>query len=367
MLLNGIEERNEFYVIGLMSGTSLDGLDIAYCHFTYRNDVFGYKVLAAETIEYDSELKSAFQRIENSDAAYFCEWDRKTGKYFGEQVIDFMRRNSIAEVDFISSHGHTIFHQPEKGFTVQIGHGASLGAACGLPVICDFRSLDVALGGQGAPLVPIGDQLLFAGYDFCLNLGGIANISFQNADKRMAFDIVPVNMILNKWAQYTGLEFDKDGELASKGNVDENLLNKLNALSFYEQSFPKSLGKEWVLACVIPIIEEFVNLSINDVLATFCEHVALQISKVVLSNAKGRNNCSLLATGGGALNNYLMSLLKTKLSPHCELIIPDEKTLKFKEAIIFAFLGILRVLEIPNSLRSVTGAAKDNVGGCVYL
>lgn len=361
------QNKNHYRVIGLMSGTSLDGLDMVCCDFENKNGKWNYSVLAAETIEYKAEWKKTFLKLEQANAAYFCEWDRKIGEYFGQQTAAFISKYHLQHIDFLSSHGHTIFHQPEKKFTVQVGHGAALAAAAKLPVVCDFRSKDVALGGQGAPLVPIGDKLLYSDYDFCLNLGGIANISFTDKNNQtLAYDVAPANMVLNFLAQKAEKQYDAGGAIASKGKTIDSLLNKLNNLAFYSQSFPKSLGKEWVLANVIPLFETlFEKESINDLMATACEHSAQQIAATV--NSTGKSGAKILVTGGGAFNTFLINLLVEKLSGKAELIIPDENTVKFKEAIIFALLGVLRITHSTNALASVTGAEIDNIGGCVYL
>ena len=366
-LENQNKNMNKYFVIGLMSGTSLDGLDIAYCEFDFSSPTIDYIIIEAETIEYSIEWKTIFTNLEQSSGLYFAEWDRKIGAYFGDEVQKFISKYEIERVDFVASHGHTIFHQPASGFTVQVGHGASLSVACNLPVVCDFRSLDVALGGQGAPLVPIGDHLLFKDYSYCLNLGGIANISYQNGAQRIAFDVCPANMVLNFLVNKIGLAYDKGGELASEGNINADLLTALNGLEYYELKAPKSLGREWVFDEFIAIVEQ-ATISLEDKLATICEHIAIQIeysTNDLIKNKSG--NDTLLATGGGAFNLYLMERIKMQMSEHCQLIIPDEKTVKFKEALIFALLGVLRWRNEVNSLSTVTGASKDSVGGCIYF
>lgn len=349
-----------FNVVGLMSGTSLDGLDIAYCQFEFdTQNKIGFEIIKAETIEYAVELKQEFLTAEKTDTLSFIAFDRKIGTYFGNQVYDFVAKNNLIKPDFVASHGHTMFHNPKKGFTVQIGHGASIAAACQLPVVCDFRSLDVALGGQGAPLVPIGDYLLFNQYSHCLNLGGIANISFKNEGEIIAFDICPCNIPLNLLAQKKGLVFDENGELARKGTVNLNLLTALNNLGFYSQKPPKSLGKEWVEAKFLPLVSDY-NSSIEDLSATIVEHIAIQISKQITMP-----HAQLLITGGGAFHSFLIE----RITHHtiANVIIPDENIVKFKEALIFALLGLLRWTKQTNTLKSVTGAAKDSIGGCIYI
>lgn len=349
-----------FNAIGLMSGTSLDGLDIAYCKFEVSEfEAPAYQIIYAKTIDYSKEFKIFLKDLENYNTTDFLRNDRYLGTVFGNYIKDFIKENKITKVDFVASHGHTVFHQPNNGFTVQVGNGANIAAQCKLPVVCDFRSLDVALGGQGAPLVPLGDYLLFNSYSHCLNLGGIANISFQNSqNERIAFDICPCNMPLNFIIQKIGKNYDDNGILAAQGKVNFELFNKLNELEFYKKSAPKSLGKEWVDAYFMPLILNS-NLDIKDLLSTLCEHIAYQISIQI----KGEN-LQLFITGGGAFNGHLISRIKHYSKVN--VIIPDEKIINFKEALIFAWLGVLRWQNKVNTLSSVTGATKNSVGGCIY-
>lgn len=350
----------EYKVIGLMSGTSLDGVDIAFCNITVSDNKWKYKIIQAETIEYSVDWKQKLIQLENTDAFSFQQTHINYGYYLGKSVSDFIKKHNI-KADFVASHGHTIFHDPSKKITIQVGSGAAIAAECKLPVICDFRSLDVALGGQGAPLVPIGDKLLFSEYDFCLNLGGFANISYEYMDKRIAFDICPVNIVMNAVCEKIGKTYDNNGDLARAGKLNKGLLKELNELAFYQAvpNTPKSLGKEWVLANVFPLIEKY-NLKEEDTLHTFCEHIAFQISK----STKNTKNKKMLATGGGVYNTYLMERIKILAS--VEVAIPDKKTIEFKEALIFALLGVLRLRNEVNCLSSVTGASKDNCGGVIY-
>ena len=352
---------SQYNVIGLMSGTSLDGVDIAFCRFDHLNNKWKAEIVCAETIPYPEAWKKKLLSLEKTDALTFQQTHVDYGSYLGGLVSDFISKHHI-KVDLVSSHGHTIFHQPEKKLTVQIGSGSAIAAACKLPVVCDFRSLDVALGGQGAPLVPIGDKLLFSEFDLCLNLGGFANVSYEHKGQRIAYDICPVNIIMNAICEKMGKHFDEGGQMARSGKLNNELLNELNKLAFYHlpPDSPKSLGKEWVLKNTNPILEKY-NLSENDVLHTFCEHIAMQIAKALTNKPKGK----LLVTGGGAYNTFLMDRIK-KHTVH-QVIIPDKNTIEFKEALIFAFLGVLRMRNETNCLKSVTGASRDNSGGAIYL
>jgi anhydro-N-acetylmuramic acid kinase len=347
----------DYKVIGLMSGTSLDGLDIAFCHFRLESGAWIYSVLQAETIPYDRGWKKRLSDLPDCSALDFARTDHEYGHLLGKLCREFIGRYNIS-ADFISSHGHTIFHKPGEGYTSQIGNGAAIKAETGLPVICDFRSGDVALGGQGAPLVPTGDRLLFPGYDACLNLGGFANISYDAKGERIAYDICPVNIVLNALALKNGKNFDDKGAMASRGSVNLTLLERLNNLPYYSQTPPKSLGREWVTANIWPLLVSS-GLQVEDVLGTYCSHIAFQISRHT-----GKDKKKILLSGGGTLNQYLITLLQAGSGSN--LVIPDLLTINFKEAIIFAFLGVLRWRNENNCLRSVTGARMDHCSGAIY-
>ena len=342
-------------VVGLMSGTSLDGLDLCCVHFDYDGS-WKYQIVKAESVDYPASLREKLATAQSMTALEYARLHSDYGLYLGEQVRDFVSRNGL-KVDLVASHGQTIFHQPGVRFTAQIGSGAGIAATCGIDTVCDFRTTDVALGGQGAPLVPIGDAVLFADYEYCLNLGGFSNISFASGERRLAYDISPVNYVLNHYAGKLGMAFDRDGATARSGKVCPELLAALNALPFYAQDGPKSLGREWVEAEVYPLIESY-GLPVEDVLATFVEHVAVQVARHVRG---GR----VLVTGGGARNVYLVERMQAA-APQATFVVPDPLTIDFKEALIFALLGALYVAGMPNCLSSVTGAAHDNIGGCLY-
>jgi len=344
-----------------MSGTSLDGLDIAYCSFTYNNSKWSFSILAADTIAYDKHWLQKIQSAPKLPGLDLLKLHNEYGTYLGKQVSSFIKKNRIKKVDFVSSHGHTIFHQPKERLTFQLGSGANLAAACELPVVNDFRSLDVALNGQGAPLVPIGDKLLFSEFEYCMNLGGFANISYEEKGKRIAFDICPVNIVLNYLAQKLGKEYDKNGTVAARGKRDNELLKKLNALGFYKASPPKSLGREWLENEFIPVLDKS-KCNTEAKLATVVSHIAEQIGLVFNGRRKGK----LLITGGGAFNTYLVKQLRLKIQG-ITIVAPDEEIVKYKEALVFAFLGVLRYKGENNCLGSVTGASQNNKGGTIYL
>lgn len=349
-----------YRIIGLMSGTSLDGLDIAYCQLTYNKEQWGYAITHAETISYSDKWNDALKTAHLKSTAQLLQLHHEYGHYLGNEVKKFVRRHKISQVDFVSSHGHTIFHQPDKGFTFQLGAGSSIAASAKLPVICDFRSSDVALGGQGAPLVPVGDQLLFGDYAQCLNLGGFANISYQKRGRRIAFDIAPVNIVFNALVAQKGKAFDKDGEIARSGKVHIPLLKKLDAINFFKQEPPKSLGREWLEDKYLPILDKY-DISMEDKLRTVCQNTAQQIAEVLDNGPKGK----VLVTGGGAFNTYFIELILQNTSNTC--VVPHTSLVNYKEALVFAFLGALRMRNEVNSLSSVTGASRDNIGGAVHF
>ncbi len=367
-----------------MSGTSLDGLDVAYCEFIRPGDRiaqhehfekqqrlyeqhYGHflqlngkdlfcNVYAATTYTYPASWRERLANIHKASAWDYALTDVELGHFFGKKVADFVSSH-YGTVDLIASHGHTVFHQPEKGITTQIGSGNALSAETGLPVVCNFRALDVALGGQGAPLVPLGDRLLFGEYDACLNLGGIANISYETNGRRQAFDVSPCNMALNFLAQREGQEYDCDGALARCGNVDKALLTVLQDLPYYRQPLPKTLGKEWFEEQLQPLLDAS-SLSTVDLLCTLSEHIALQLAQV-LRQASLRH---IIVTGGGAYNHHLIERLRA-LVPQCKIIVPHKMLIEFKEAILFALLGFLRMEGNTNVLHSVTGARCNSVTG----
>jgi len=352
----------KYKVIGIMSGTSLDGLDIAYCEFV-KDKKWEYKIMNAETIKYNKEWKEKLSDAFKQKKSELKRIENEYGKFIGNETLKFIKRKKI-NPDIIASHGHTIFHQPKKKITLQIGEGEVIASVCKLPVVCDFRSGDVALGGQGAPLVPIVDKLLFPKYDFCLNLGGIVNVSFDNLKvERIAFDICPVNIVLNCLANKLGKEFDKGGRMAAKGNVHEILLGKLNAIFFYKINPPKSLGREWVEENFMPILNAC-KIPVQDKLRTVVEHIAIQIASAINTRLQNHNS-RLLVTGGGAYNDFLME--RISFYAKCKITIPDDKTIQFKEAMAFALLGVLKIRGEINILRSVTGAKRNSSGGRIYF
>jgi anhydro-N-acetylmuramic acid kinase len=342
-------------VLGLMSGTSLDGLDCCAVEFDERETGFAFNIIATKTFGYASELIERLKKSKSLSALELLELNIDLGRVFSDCCNRFITDNDL-KIDFIASHGHTVYHQPEKNLTLQIGDGQVIANSVGLPVVCEFRTKDVLLGGQGAPLVPIGDKFLFPDNDICINLGGIANLSYQKNDEIHAFDICSCNLGLNLLASELGLEYDNNGENAAQGIVDKDLLTELNRLPFFKANHPKSLGAEWFEDEFWPLILKS-NLGVKNKLATVAEHIAIQISEVT-NPLLGQN---ILMTGGGAFNTHLINRLKSKSNKN--IVVPSKQIVAFKEALIFAFLGFLRFNNKVNVLKSVTGAKKDSSSG----
>jgi anhydro-N-acetylmuramic acid kinase len=350
---------NKITALGMMSGTSLDGLDLAIVEFEQHDSKWKFNMQEATTIAYSPELKQQLDTAQQWNAEEFLKLHDRYGRFLGEEARKFIA-SSTYKVDVIASHGHTIFHQPENHFTFQIGNAAHIAAITGITTVADFRTLDVALGGQGAPLVPIGDQLLFSEYGVCLNLGGFANLSVEENGQRMAYDISAFNYVLNYLSKQKGFDFDRDGNMGKKGHADQNLVTLLDKLSFYKLTPPKSLAREWVEKEIYPLLKRF-PLSVEDLLSSYYEHISSQIAKEI----DALNKSSVLITGGGAYNSYFIDLLKAKSKT--PVFIPVKQVIDFKEAIIFAFLGVLRLSEQINTLKSATGATQDSIGGAVFL
>ncbi|MDC3389920.1 anhydro-N-acetylmuramic acid kinase [Flavobacteriales bacterium] len=343
-----MNDNISYRVLGLMSGTSLDGVDLAICSFT-KNKNWHYKIEKSTTIKYSKYWLETLSNLHKKPEKIINEIDLKYGDFLSKICNKFLKNEKI---DYISSHGHTIFHQPENNFTLQIGNGNVISKNTKKITINNFRNLDVSLKGQGAPLVPVGDMLLFRKYKYCVNLGGFANVSIKKNNKIIAFDICPVNIILNYFSNLKGRAYDLNGCMAQTGNLAPDLLKKLNSLQFYSKRHPKSLSREWVEKNIIPLIKN--NIKIEDVLHTLCEHIGIQIGKLLTDK-------EALFSGGGVFNTYLLS--RIKFYSKSKIIIPDKLSIEFKEALIFAFLGVLRARGEVNCLQSVTGAIKDNCGG----
>ncbi len=348
-----------YLVTGLMSGTSLDGVDLAYCEFTRNESTWDFRILEAETIPYPPLLRKDLDNASDWSMEQVRKLDGTLGEHYAGLLNRFHEKHRCTPA-LIASHGHTILHEPHKGITFQAGNGAAMAAQTGIPVVNDFRSGDVAQGGQGAPLVPVGDRLLFGEYGACLNLGGFSNISFENQQqKRIAYDVGPANLALNRIAGLEGLTYDEDGKMAGMGMVNQRLLERLNSLEYFRIDPPKSLGKEWFLEVYLPVISQ-TNLEPTDLMATVVEHIAMQLSAAIGISGAG----SVLVTGGGALNRILME--RTGQYARARIHIPEIRLVHFKEAMVFGLLGLLRILGEINCLASVTGGRTDLSSGIIH-
>jgi len=366
-----------YKTIGLMSGSSMDGLDIAFCEFAVEKTdssgsllISSWQLIKAETIPFSQKWRDRILLLTEQNALILAQTHTYFGHYLGELVNAFLKKYQL-KPDFIASHGHTIYHIPSKRFTLQIGDGAALAAITGYPVICDFRTQDVALDGEGAPITPIADKMLFSGNDFYLNLGGIANITCNANGRFLAFDVGGANQLLNALARELGLEYDKDGEIAARGRLRKALFEKLNKHDFFQQAYPKSLSNQWVQENLIPACLQ-ADFPLEDRLRTACEHIAFQIARslrqLIRRESFQKKSYRIFVTGGGALNSFLISCLQK----HCkdigdfEFILPEREIIEFKEAIMIASMGVLRLENVANCLCSVTGARMDAIGGAIH-
>lgn len=350
-------EKQTYRVLGVMSGTSLDGIDLCEIEFSQTSSTWTFNILKATTVHYTKKWVDKLQKAHHLSKTELLQLDDSYTELLSEIISDFMEKPE--NIDLVCSHGHTVLHQPEKGFTYQIGNLPELAQQIKKTVVCDFRIADVALGGQGAPLVPVGDKLLFSDYDYCLNIGGFVNISFENKAKRQAYDICPANKVLNIYAEKCGFSYDDKGKIAAQGQCHQELLAELNELNFYTKNPPKSSGIEWLEKEMLPVIEAY-EISNQDILNTLTHHIAYQISKCL--NIK---SAKILITGGGVYHKYLIECLK-KYSPDVKLHIPSPEIIDYKEALIFGLLGVLKYRGDINVLSSVTGAKHDHSSGEIF-
>ena len=355
--MNLTKVREVYNIIGVMSGTSLDGIDIAHITFTFSKK-WNFDLKKFKTFSYPLSWKKKLKNSINIKPNELNSLDKLYTEFLATKINLFIKKYNIKKLDAVSSHGHTVFHKPEHGITVQIGNLAELSNLINQKVVVNFREQDVKLGGQGAPLVPIGDKLLFPEYKCFLNLGGFANLSLKEEKNFIAYDICAVNTVLNNLSFKLGKDYDFNGNFAKKGNIIVELLNELNKIDFYKKSSPKSLAVEWNKKFIWPLINKYKSYSINDLLRTYVEHISFQISKAFKKNEK------VLVTGGGAFNKFLISKIKNKSL--AKFIIPKPEIINFKEAIIFGFLGVLKLRNEINCLSSITGAIKDHCSGVIF-
>ena len=347
-----------YYVLGLMSGTSIDGIDLVYANFVF-NKYWSFKILGSKTYQYNNDWQKILKNLSDKDLDSIKLIDKSYTKLLSKYILKFIDDFSIKKIDFISSHGHTALHDPLNSITYQIGNLKDLSAYIGLKVICDFRLQDVKLGGQGAPLVPVGEKYIFPEYDTLINLGGFANITIKSNNNLIAYDICPVNIVFNHLSNLIDLKYDHKGKIALSGKLNIELFNCLQSLDYYKQVSPKSLGVEWVNQIIFPIINSFSEIPLEDLLNTFSKHFASQIADNIKSTGK------ILITGGGAYNDYLIQNIKDLTGS--EIIIPNSEIIEYKEALIFGFLGVLKDLNINNCYSSVTGAIKDHSSGNIFI
>lgn len=361
-----------YKVIGLMSGSSLDGLDIAFVELQENGGKWNYQIIHADCYEYDNNWVEKLKNAITLNALDYQLLHTEYGHYLGKQVKLFIEKNNLHhQVNLVSSHGHTTFHLPKKLMTGQLGDGGAIASETELPVVTDLRAMDVAFGGQGAPIVPIGEKLLLGDFRYFLNLGGIANISANIDDKFIAFDVCAANRVLNMLAEEKGFTYDDKGSIAASGNINDELFQKLNSLEYYQFAFPKSLANDFGVETVFPIVKAF-NISTEDAMRTYVEHITYQIKKSitdVTGNYKlPTTDHKLLATGGGAFNSFLIERLQKVLQDlNISVVIPDENLIKYKEALIMALIGTLRWREEYNVMASVTGARRNSIGGALWL
>lgn len=347
-------KKQSLNIIGVMSGSSMDGIDIALCKFSPKKQTIEYTIINAITIPYPPSIHSILNNIRNTSAKDFFQHDVTYGQWIGKTIKKWTTRHHL-KADAIAFHGHTVFHHPEKGFSIQLGNATQIAAITGIPVVHNFRNADIALGGQGAPLVPIGDKLLFHQYDACINIGGIANVFIQKTN--VAFDICIANMAINYYAQYLHKKYDKNGHIAASGNVSPSLLNELNHLKHLKQKPPKSLNREYFENHYLPLIRKY-QMPVHDIISTITEHIATQIAQSI--SEKYIKN--VLITGGGAFNTYLIKRIFFYAKDK-KIHIPDKTIVKFKEALIFALLGYLRINDEYGNIKEATGASKNTFCG----
>ena len=344
-------------VIGVMSGTSLDGLDLCHVIFDLKN-LSDFKIANSISISYNSNILEKLHNIVERESEEINNIDIVYGTFIGESINKFISDFNLKNINLISSHGHTVFHQPEMGITLQIGNGEIINKMTGIKTVNNFRAQDLSLKGQGAPLVPIGDKILFSKFKYCLNLGGFINLSIKSDNQITAYDICPLNTVLNFYSKKMGYEYDENGILSSRGKINIDLFNELNSISFYFKKNPKSLGIEFVIDKIFPLIDSY-KISEEEILATFVKHAAFQISKNINDSEK------VLLSGGGTYNNNLVDILRNEYN--INIFIPNKQIIDFKEALIFALLGVLRIQNKTNCLKSVTGAEKDHSSGDIYF
>lgn len=357
-----------YRAIGLMSGSSMDGLDIAFAEFLETSGKWEFEIKAVTCYPYEEKWITKLKDATELNALDYQLLHTAYGHYTGEIVNKFIEKNNLQhQVQLIASHGHTTFHVPSERMTAQLGDGAAIAAVTGINTVSDLRAMDLARGGHGAPIVPVGEKLLLGEYPIFLNLGGIANISFNDPEKYIAFDVCPANRVLNLLSASVNKHFDEGGQIASGGRVDEKLLSLLNDLEYYSLPYPKSLSNDFGTDVVYTLIRNK-RISAEDGLRTYVEHVAIQIKNAMKFAPVSASGSKMLVTGGGAHNNFLIERIRAMVGEfNIEVVVPEKNIVDFKEAIIMALIGVLRWREEKNTFASVTGASKDSIGGAVWI
>lgn len=349
-----------YKVVGVMSGTSMDGVDLAHCNLTEREDgKWNYTINAAKTYEYNDVWRLRLSKLRNQNAVNVYKTDRYFGEYIGELINEFLAEHNL-EADLIGSHGHTIFHQPENNISFQIGAPSAIAGVTDIPTVANFRAMDVVKYGEGAPISGLGDQLLFSEFNMCLNLGGFANLSTVKDGKPVAYDICPCNILLNRIAREFGQEYDEGGKIAEQGSINYDLLSDLNSIDYYSQPYPKSLGREWINDNFWFRVRQS-DASKEDRMKTLVDHIGQQIGQNIENLTDDSTQSRVYVTGGGAFNTALIDHIKTHTD--AEVIVPEAQVVEYKEALIFALLAILRVQNKPTVLASYTGAENDSIAG----
>jgi anhydro-N-acetylmuramic acid kinase len=359
----------EYKVIGLMSGSSMDGLDIAYCVLTEIGGQWQYVIEHAACVAFPEKIARQINAITQLPVPEFMKLHTAFGTWMGQQVNAFIDAHQLHhKVHIIGSHGHTAFHFPESNTSVQIGCGAALASVTGINVVSDLRAMDVSLNGNGAPIVPIAEKLLFADNQLCLNIGGICNISYRNNDGAyFANDVCPANRVLNEVVSALNKTYDDKGIEASKGSVVLDVLQQLNTLDYYKKQGPKSLANELGTQIILPILQAS-GASVQDQLRTMVEHIAEQIALQVQSLHQSNESINMLITGGGAYNDFLIACIQQKIIEfNVHITIPAPLVIENKEALAMALIAVLRWREEINVMASVTGASRDSVGGALWL
>ena len=349
-------KNNKYNVIGIMSGTSCDGLDIAHCLFYKKNNYWIFELINCIDIPYPKQIKDRLLNCSHLDALSLKILDLDLGEFFKNEISKFIQ-SSESKFDLISSHGHTVFHDPKKKLTYQIGNPFIIYSSIRIPVVFNFRELDVIMSGEGAPLVPYGDKKLFNEFDYCINIGGILNISKLYEKKLIGYDICPGNIILNKFSRKLRKEYDIDGRLSSSGNFNSTLFKVLNEIDYYKGEIPKSLDISYIEKIYYPL---FTDIDPKDILHTYVNHIAYQIN-----NAIQKKKSRVLLTGGGAFNAHILKKISYYNKHDHKFIVPNKDIIIFKEAIIFAFLGFLKLLKKKNISKSVTGSNFSSSSGLI--